>query len=112
MRCAFIGLGVMGFPMAGHLVAAGHDVTVHNRTRARAEEWIARHGGAAAPTPAAAQAEAGNVRLLRGPWNEAFMDELCSFPAGSHDDQVDAFADALNELALAPRPITISPLRI
>ena len=54
MRCAFIGLGVMGFPMAGHLVAAGHDVTVHNRTRARAEEWIARHGGAAAPTPAAA----------------------------------------------------------
>lgn len=51
-------------------------------------------------TPAAAQAEAGNVRLLRGPWNEAFMDELCTFPAGAHDDQVDAFADAVNELAL------------
>ena len=52
-------------------------------------------------TPAAAQAEAGNVKLLRGEWNEAFMDELCTFPAGAHDDQVDAFADALNELALS-----------
>jgi len=54
-------------------------------------------------TPAAAQAEAGNVRLLRGSWNEAFMDELCTFPAGAHDDQVDAFADAVNELALGSR---------
>lgn len=53
-------------------------------------------------TPAAAQAEAGNVKLLRGDWNEAFMDELCTFPAAAHDDQVDAFADAVNELALAP----------
>jgi predicted phage terminase large subunit-like protein len=52
-------------------------------------------------TPAAAQAEAGNVKLLRGDWNEAFMDELCTFPAATHDDQVDAFADAVNELALA-----------
>lgn len=50
--------------------------------------------------PASAQAEAGNVKLLRGAWNEAFLDEVCTFPAGAHDDQVDAFADALNELAL------------
>lgn len=50
--------------------------------------------------PASAQAEAGNVKLLRGEWNEAFLDEVCSFPNGAHDDQVDAFADALNELAL------------
>lgn len=50
--------------------------------------------------PAAAQAEAGNVKLLRGAWNESFLDELCSFPAGAHDDQVDAFADALNALSL------------
>jgi len=63
-------------------------------------------------TPAAAQAEAGNVRLLRGPWNEAFMEELCTFPAGAHDDQVDAFADAVNELALAPGPVTVTALRI
>lgn len=52
--------------------------------------------------PASAQAEAGNVKLVRGPWNEAFLDEVCSFPNGQHDDQVDAFADALNELALTP----------
>jgi predicted phage terminase large subunit-like protein len=50
--------------------------------------------------PASAQAEAGNVKLLRGPWNEAFLDEVCSFPNSMFDDQVDAFADALNELAL------------
>lgn len=51
-------------------------------------------------TPASAQAEAGNVKLVRGPWNEAFLDEVSSFPNAPHDDQVDAFADALNELAL------------
>lgn len=50
--------------------------------------------------PAAAQAEAGNVKLLRGAWNEAFLEEIATFPAGSHDDQVDTLADALNELAL------------
>lgn len=50
--------------------------------------------------PASAQAEAGNVKLVRGAWNEAFLDEVCTFPNGMFDDQVDAFADALNELAL------------
>jgi predicted phage terminase large subunit-like protein len=50
--------------------------------------------------PASAQAEAGNVKLVRGPWIEAFLDEVCAFPNATHDDQVDAFADALNELAL------------
>ena len=50
--------------------------------------------------PASAQAEVGNVKLVRGPWNEAFLDEICTFPNGQFDDQVDAFADALNELAL------------
>ena len=51
---AFIGLGVMGYPMAGHLVRAGHEVTVYNRTAAKADAWVAEHGGRAAPTPAAA----------------------------------------------------------
>lgn len=51
-------------------------------------------------TPASAQTEAGNVKLLRGAWNTDFLDEVCSFPNAPHDDQVDAFADALNELAL------------
>ena len=51
-NCAFIGLGVMGFPMAGHLKAKGHEVTVYNRTAARAEAWIAKHGGKRGATPA------------------------------------------------------------
>lgn len=53
-RVAFIGLGVMGFPMAGHLAGAGHDVTVFNRTAAKAEAWMKAHGGASAATPKAA----------------------------------------------------------
>ncbi|HEY4957368.1 MAG TPA: NAD(P)-dependent oxidoreductase [Caldimonas sp.] len=51
---AFLGLGVMGEPMAGHLAGAGHRVTVYNRTAAKATEWVAKHGGKSAPTPAAA----------------------------------------------------------
>jgi len=51
---AFIGLGVMGYPMAGHLKKAGHEVTVYNRTAAKAQKWAAEHGGTAAPTPRAA----------------------------------------------------------
>ena len=51
---AFLGLGVMGFPMAGHLAARGHDVTVYNRTAAKAESWTGQHGGKSAATPAAA----------------------------------------------------------
>lgn len=53
-RVAFLGLGVMGYPMAGHLAAAGHEVTVYNRTAAKAENWVAQHGGKAAATPSAA----------------------------------------------------------
>lgn len=54
-KVAFIGLGVMGFPMAGHLAAkGGHEVTVYNRTRAKAESWVAKHGGKFADTPAKA----------------------------------------------------------
>lgn len=52
--------------------------------------------------PFAAQCEAGNVRLVRGAWNAAFIDELATFPAGAHDDQVDAVAGAFNKLALDP----------
>ena len=60
-KIAFLGLGVMGYPMAGHIAAAGHDVTVYNRTTARAEAWVAEHGGSHAPTPAAAAAGADIV---------------------------------------------------
>jgi len=54
MKVTFLGLGVMGYPMAGHLAAAGHDVTVYNRTRARTGAWLSEHKGAAADTPAEA----------------------------------------------------------
>ncbi len=57
-RVAFIGLGVMGYPMAGHLAAAGHEVTVYNRTAVRAERWCAEHDGRRAETPAAAARDA------------------------------------------------------
>ncbi|UAB88942.1 NAD(P)-dependent oxidoreductase [Ruegeria sp. SCSIO 43209] len=50
-KVAFLGLGVMGYPMAGHLQAAGHEVTVYNRTASKAEAWVAQHGGAMALTP-------------------------------------------------------------
>lgn len=61
MKVAWIGLGVMGAPMAGHLAAAGHDVAVYNRTRAKADSWVAKHGGRAAGTPAAAAEDAEAV---------------------------------------------------
>ena len=48
---AFLGLGVMGYPMAGHLKAHGHGIVVYNRTAAKAEKWVAQHGGASAPSP-------------------------------------------------------------
>ena len=55
-KVSFIGLGVMGFPMAGHLAAAGHEVTVYNRNAAKAAAWVKQHGGASAPTPREAAA--------------------------------------------------------
>ena len=54
-KVAFVGLGIMGYPMAGHLTSkGGHEVTVFNRTAAKAEKWVAQHGGKSAPTPKAA----------------------------------------------------------
>ena len=70
MKVAFIGLGNMGFPMAGHLAAGGHDVTVYNRTRSKAEAWVARHQGAAAATPSEAAAGAGIVFTCVGADND------------------------------------------
>ena len=57
-RVAFLGLGVMGYPMAGHLVRAGHAVTVYNRSPAKAAEWVAEYGAKSAPTPRLAAADA------------------------------------------------------
>lgn len=58
MKVAFLGLGVMGYPMAGHLAKNGHTVTVYNRTASRAEDWVKEYGGALRPTPAEAATEA------------------------------------------------------
>lgn len=66
MKIAFVGLGVMGFPMAGHLQAAGHAVTVYNRTAGKAARWVERHGGASAPSIAEACAGAALVALCVG----------------------------------------------
>jgi 3-hydroxyisobutyrate dehydrogenase-like beta-hydroxyacid dehydrogenase len=60
-KVAFLGLGIMGFPMAGYLAKNGHEVTVYNRTRAKADAWVAKHGGKAADTPRAAAAGAAIV---------------------------------------------------
>ena len=64
--CAFIGLGVMGFPMAGHLQAAGHQTTVYNRTTSRAETWVEAHGGSSLPTPREAATGADAVMVCVG----------------------------------------------
>ena len=53
-KVAFLGMGVMGYPMAGHIVSAGHEVTVFNRTAAKADAWASQHGGSVANTPAVA----------------------------------------------------------
>ena len=65
-RVAFVGLGAMGYPMAGHLVAAGHSVTVFNRTPERAQRWQDQYGGAVATTPAEAAEGQDAVMLCVG----------------------------------------------
>jgi len=77
-QVAFIGLGVMGFPMAGHLAAAGHDVCVYNRTQAKAEHWCTRHAGRHAQTPAEAARNADFVFTCVG--ND---DDLLEVTAGT-----------------------------
>ncbi len=57
-KVAFLGMGVMGYPMAGHLARAGHDVTVYNRSAAKAKAWVDEYGGRSAPTPREAAAGA------------------------------------------------------
>src|SRR5437868_11094102 len=73
-KVAFIGLGVMGFPMAGHLKAKGYDVVVYNRTAAKAQDWAAKHGGRTAGTPAAAAKDADFVFTMVG--NDKDVEEV------------------------------------
>jgi 3-hydroxyisobutyrate dehydrogenase-like beta-hydroxyacid dehydrogenase len=66
MKLAFLGLGVMGYPMAGHLARAGHAMTVYNRTPAKAAQWVEAYGGCSAPTAAAAASGADMVMMCVG----------------------------------------------
>jgi 3-hydroxyisobutyrate dehydrogenase len=65
-KCAFIGLGIMGYPMAGHLQTKGHEVTVYNRTAAKAEQWARQYRGRHAPSPREAAAGAEVVFMCVG----------------------------------------------
>ncbi|PJF10879.1 NAD(P)-dependent oxidoreductase [Pseudorhodobacter sp. MZDSW-24AT] len=80
-RVAFLGLGVMGFPMAGHLAAKGHEVTVYNRNAAKAEAWVAKHGGRAARTPK--EAAAGQDFVMACVGNDDDLRAVCAGPDGA-----------------------------
>jgi 3-hydroxyisobutyrate dehydrogenase-like beta-hydroxyacid dehydrogenase len=109
-RVAFIGLGVMGYPMAGHLAAKGHAVTVYNRTGKRAEDWVAQHGGARAATPAEAAAAAEVVFTCVG--NDDDVRSVATGPGGAFEglardavlvDHTTASAAVARELDAAAR---------
>jgi 3-hydroxyisobutyrate dehydrogenase len=81
-KVAFIGLGVMGYPMAGHLkVKGGHDVTVYNRTAAKAEKWVAQFSGKSAPTPQ--EAAAGQDFVMACVGNDNDLRQVTLGPEGA-----------------------------
>jgi 3-hydroxyisobutyrate dehydrogenase-like beta-hydroxyacid dehydrogenase len=105
-KVAFIGLGVMGAPMARHLARSGHDVTVYNRTLAKAQAWVAQHGGRSAATPAAAARDAEFVFSCVG--DDPDLREVTLGPDGAfgamakdavHVDHTTASAGIARELA-------------
>ncbi|WP_170587851.1 NAD(P)-dependent oxidoreductase [Ruegeria arenilitoris] len=82
-KVAFVGLGVMGYPMAGHLQAAGHEVTVYNRTAAKAEKWVSQHGGQMATTPRGVAEGAEFVMACVG--NDDDLRMVCTGEDGAFD---------------------------
>ncbi|MDA9900240.1 NAD(P)-dependent oxidoreductase [Planktomarina temperata] len=80
-KITFLGLGVMGYPMAGHLARAGHEVTVYNRTAAKAGAWASEHGGATGATPAEASKGAEMVMACVG--NDNDLRSICLGPDGA-----------------------------
>jgi 3-hydroxyisobutyrate dehydrogenase-like beta-hydroxyacid dehydrogenase len=81
VKAAFLGLGVMGYPMARHLAAKGHHVTVYNRTSLKAERWVADHGGATAPTPR--DAAKGQDMVFACVGNDNDLEEIAIGPDGA-----------------------------
>jgi len=81
MKLAFLGLGVMGYPMAGHLKKNGHDVTVYNRTSAKAKSWAAEYGGSFKETPAEAAQGADIVLMCVG--NDDDVRDVANGPKGA-----------------------------
>jgi 3-hydroxyisobutyrate dehydrogenase-like beta-hydroxyacid dehydrogenase len=102
-KVAFLGLGVMGFPMAGHLKAKGYDVTVYNRNAAKSAAWVQKHGGRSAPTPAAAAEGADMVFMCVGNDNDVMAvgaEAVKGMKAGTIlVDHTTASADAARKLA-------------
>ena len=80
-KIAFLGLGVMGGPIARHLAGAGHDLTVYNRTREKADAWVAAHGGRAAATPA--EAAEGQDAVMSCVGRDADLEEVTLGPDGA-----------------------------
>ena len=114
-KIAFLGLGVMGYPMAGHLARAGHDVTVYNRTTAKAEAWVAEHGGASGKTPAEAVRGAEFVMSCVG--NDSDLRSVCLGEEGAFAglsrgaifvDHTTVSADVTAELHEAARDIGVA----
>lgn len=109
-KVAFIGLGVMGYPMAGYLQQKGYQVTVYNRTAAKAEKWAAQYGGAYADTPAKAAQDAALVFICVGNDNDVrsvvYGDQgvLAGMAAGAVlVDHTTASANLARELAQAAK---------
>ncbi|SEO74767.1 3-hydroxyisobutyrate dehydrogenase [Methylobacterium sp. ap11] len=107
-KVAFLGLGVMGGPMARHLAAKGHDVTVYNRTRAKADEWVGAHGGKAAATPR--EAAEGQEIVFACVGNDDDLRQVTTGPDGAFSamgkgtvfvDHTTASAEVARELAAA-----------
>jgi 3-hydroxyisobutyrate dehydrogenase len=114
-RVAFLGLGVMGFPMAGHLAKAGHSVTVYNRSTEKAKAWVAEFGGSAAATPAEAAKNAEIIFCCVG--NDDDLRSVVLGPQGAFAgmtrgslfvDHTTASAEVARDLATQAKSLGVS----
>ena len=104
-KVAFLGLGVMGYPMAGHLKTNGHDVTVYNRTPARAEKWVEEFGGRRAPAPS--EAAKGHEFVFACVGNDDDLRAVTTGPEGAFEslEKSAVFVDHTTASAVAAREL-------